>query len=280
VLGIPVRYLLKHPAAASELVTDPLDTWTRLTEAYLGERERRIPPFPYESQFDWEHRLHESIGVEWPCQVSDDFWAVWTHVLRELEGHGIKPGPESFRDWNDGDAGFVRAIWCLIRHLNLGVVVETGVAHGVTSRLILEALARNSGGHLWSIDVPPLESTWKSQVGIAVADGLRTDWTYIKGTSRLRLPALISKLGQIDLFVHDSLHTERNVRFELEHAWRALRPGSALVVDDIDANWGFRSFTQGFSGHQPLVCEAEPVRPDYRRANNKGLFGIIVKAPA
>jgi hypothetical protein len=50
-----------------------------------------------------------------------------------------------------------------------------------------------------------------------------------------------------------------------------------LVVDDVDANLGFRSFTQTFSGHKSLICEAEPVRPDLRRVNEKGQFGIILK---
>jgi len=58
-----------------------------------------------------------------------------------------------------------------------------------------------------------------------------------------------------------------------------LRPGGALVVDDVDANWGFRSFTQSFSGHQSMICEAEPLHPDLRRFNKKGLFGIILKEP-
>jgi Methyltransferase domain len=88
---------------------------------------------------------------------------------------------------------------------------------------------------------------------------------------------LLSRLGQIDLFIHDSLHSERNVRFELDRAWAALRPNGALVVDDVDANWGFRSFTQTFPGHQSMICEAEPLRPDLRRFNKKGLFGIILK---
>jgi hypothetical protein len=243
----------------------------------LGKREWRIPPFPYEPETNWERQLHALVGADWPCQVAHEFWDLWTHVMGELETLGIRPGPESFRDWNDGDAGLVRSIWCMIRHLHLKYIVETGVAHGVTSRFILEALARNGDGHLWSIDVPPLESAWRKKVGIAVASPLQTRWTYIKGTSRLRLPELLSKLGEVDLFVHDSLHTERNVRFELDQAWGTLRPGSALVVDDIDANWGFRSFTQAYSGHCSFICEAEPIRPDLRRSNNKGMFGIIVK---
>ena len=50
-----------------------------------------------------------------------------------------------------------------------------------------------------------------------------------------------------------------------------------MVVDDIDVNRGFSSFTQSFSGFHALVCEAEPVRPDLRRNNKKGMFGIILK---
>jgi hypothetical protein len=88
---------------------------------------------------------------------------------------------------------------------------------------------------------------------------------------------LLSRLGRIDLFVHDSRHSEHNVRFELDRAWPALRRGGALVVDDIDSNWGFRSFSETFSGHRSLVCQAEPLHPDLRRFDGKGLFGIIYK---
>jgi hypothetical protein len=90
---------------------------------------------------------------------------------------------------------------------------------------------------------------------------------------------LLSQLGQIDLFIHDSLHSERNVRFELDLAWAALRPGGAIVVDDIDANWGFRDFTETLSAGYSMTCEAEPLYPDLRRFNKKGLFGIILKKP-
>jgi hypothetical protein len=197
--------------------------------------------------------------------------------MRELEVSGIRAGPQSFQSWNDGDAGLVRAIWCLTRHLRPNKVVETGVAHGVTSRFILEALARNGLGHLYSIDLPPLERVWRQQVGIAVGGRFPDRWSYIQGSSRRHLPGLFSELGQIEFFVHDSLHSERNVRFELDRAWAALGAGGVMVVDDIDANWGFRSFTKTFSGHASMICEAEPLQPDLRRFNQKGLFGILMK---
>jgi hypothetical protein len=277
-LGIPLRYLLSHPVSAvADLAADPLEIWTTVHDAYVAEREQRGPQCQYEADDNWEQRLHEALGVPWPCNATFEFWDLWPKIIGELDARGIRAGPESFQWWNDGDAGLVRAIWCLTRHLKPKTIVETGVAHGVTTRCILEALNLNRDGHLWSIDLPPLERAWRKEVGVAVGDRYSDRWSYIKGSSRRRLPELLSRLGQIDLFIHDSLHSERNVRFELDRAWSALRPNGALVVDDIDANWGFRSFTQTCSGHQSLICEAEPLRPDLRRFNKKGLFGIILK---
>jgi hypothetical protein len=279
-LGVALRYLARHPLRGlAALAASPAEAWTKVHDVYAEGRERRRPDHRYESDDDWEHRLHQLLGVEWPCKLSSEFWDLWHGVIRELEAKGLRPGPESFQGWNDGDAGLVRTIWCLARHLRPNKVVETGVAHGMTSRFILEALARSGEGKLWSIDLPPLTSTLQKQVGMAVGGRYADRWSYIKGSSRLRLPGLLSRLGQIDLFIHDSLHSERNVRFEVDRAWTALRPGGALVVDDIDANGGFRSFTQTFTGHQSMICEAEPLQPDPRRFNKKGLFGIILKEP-
>lgn len=279
-LGIPLRYLIKHPiSGVTDIAADPLQIISTAQDVYLADRERRGPQCHYETDDNWEQRLHAHLGVPLPCQASSEFWKLWRGVIGELEAAGIRPGPESFQRWNDGDAGFVRAIWCLVRHLKPKNVVETGVAHGVTSRCILEALEKNGSGRLSSIDLPPLERPWRKQVGVAVRGRCAERWSYIKGSSRRHLPELLSRLGQIDLFIHDSLHSERNVRFELDRAWAVLRPNGALVVDDVDANWGFRSFTQTFSGHLSMVCEAEPLHPDLRRFNKKGLFGIILKQP-
>jgi len=278
-LGIPVRYLLRHPLTVGELLAEPRQTLSTIKDAYLAHREFSRPKCPYQWSVAWDQSLHAQIGVRWPCPATGDFQTLWARVVGELETLGIRPGPESFASWNDGDAGFVRALWCLTRHLQPSVVVETGVAHGFSSRFILEALEQNGSGHLWSIDLPPVEHALRQQVGIAVGSHQRSRWSYVRGSSRRRLPDLIRRLPQIDLFIHDSLHSERNVRFELDSSWAVLGPGGAIVVDDVDANWGFHSFTNAFSGQWSVVCEAEPLRPDKRRFNQKGLFGIILKEP-
>lgn len=278
-LGIPIRYLLRHPRSVTDLAADPLQVLTNICDIYVWQREQRGPQCKYQSDESWERSLHYRIGVPWPCPLTSEFWDIWSEVTKELAAKGIKAGPESFASWNDGDAGLVRAIWCLIRHLKPGKVVETGVAHGVTSRFILQAMEKNGGGNLWSIDLPPIEENLQKQIGAAVGNRYADQWSYIKGSSRRRLPGLLAQLGQIDLFIHDSLHSKRNVSFELDRAWPALKPGGAVVVDDVDANWAFQSFTQSFSGHQSMICEAEPLHPDLRRFNQKGLFGIILKEP-
>jgi len=258
--------------------TNPGEAWEKMQDHFAERRDRCRPPCPYQVQLDWELRLHQMLGVRWPCETTSEFWALWPRVLAPFGAKGVQIGRGAFGGWGDGEAGLLRAVWHLVRHLRPDRVVETGVARGFTTRIILEALERNGAGHLWSIDLPPaLKPELHGQVGAAVLDCLRHRWSYIEGSSAHRLSGLLSRLGQIDLFIHDSRHTERNVRFELERAWAALRLGGAVVVDDIDLNWGFSSFREVCPDHPFLICYAEPLQPDLPRFGAKGLFGIIRK---
>lgn len=279
-LGDILRYVVHHPGRAAAALAHPLATLETVHDRLVQRREYRTPVFAHAPDPGWERRLHEELDAPWPCPDRFDFESLWPEVLRNVEAAGVRVGPESFNGYNDGDAAFVRAVWCLVRHLKPEHVVETGVAHGFTSRFILEALARNGCGHLSSIDRPPLDPKMRAQIGIAVSESLKARWTLIAGSSQRKLPGLLRALGNIDLFVHDSLHTARNVRFEADRAWGRLNKGGALVIDDIDSNCGFDSFAETHRAYVSLVCEAEPVRPDTRRFNQKGLFGILLKDAA
>jgi Methyltransferase domain len=273
-----LQHVVSLPARlVTAIAADPADLWIRALEKFSERRERGRTPCEYVADPNWEPRLHGLLGVSRPCVACAEFQELWPKVIESLTASGLRIGPQSFGPWNDGDTGLVRAMWCLTRNLRPAKVVETGVAHGLTSRFTLEAIERNGSGHLWSIDLPPTNRELQRQVGAVVESRLRDRWTYIRGSSRRHLPGLLRELAQIDLFLHDSMHSERNVRFELDRAWVALRSGGAAVVDDIDANWGFHSFMQNFPGHSYLICEAEPLQPDLRRFNGKGLFGIALK---
>jgi hypothetical protein len=276
--GLPLRYIMRHPARGfGAVLSEPLGTWERIYEDHCYAAEQRLPRHQYQADSDWEARLHAELVIGFPCGARSEPTSLWPAITATLAARGIEVGPLSFFHWNDGDPAFIRAIWCLIRHLKPEIIVETGIAHGVSSRFILEALKLNGTGKLWSIDLPPIEHHWREQVGIAVSEEFYDRWQLIKGSSRRNLTPLTRELGTLDLFIHDSLHSGRNVSFELEEAWRVLRPGGAIVVDDVDANSAFHEFVARNPGHFSVVCEAEPVRPDMRRLNEKGLFGIILR---
>ncbi len=223
--------------------------------------------FHYEADPEWERRLHERLEQPWPCAQAHEFDTLWAEVSKSLEQQGLAMGRGAYGGWDDGDRGLARVVWCLTRHLHAATVVETGVARGITSRVILEALARDGDGRLCSIDLPALDTAIHAEIGAAVPSSLRTRWTYVNGTSRRRLPPLLAELGEIDLFVHDSSHTTRNLRFELEHAWSALGKG-AIVADDIERNQAFGQFMR-----------ARPEAPTFvAAADDSGAqFGIVLK---
>jgi hypothetical protein len=272
---------LSHPRqTAALLARDPSEAFHKVVDRLAQRAEPAVPVDLYRADPNWEQRVHGLLGAPFPCGGADGFHALWPCVLDGLRQRGIEPGPLSFYGWNDADPEFARAIWCAVRHCRASGkglrVLETGVAHGVSTRIILEALPQGETHHLWSIDVPPHDPAMRPRVGIAVEERLRSRWTYVEGSSRRRLPALLRELGTIDLFVHDSIHTRRNVTFELEQAWPALRPGGCALVDDIDSNWGFHAFAQ-LPGRAAVICQSEPIRADPRRADRRGLFGFIRK---
>lgn len=137
---------------------DPIEAWIRLESDVAERTEDQKPRYqqsPYVVTDDWERRLHEILGVSWPCQASAEFWPLWAEVLRPFNAKQVRIGRGAFDGWGDGEPGLTRAAWCLVRHLQPAHVVETGVARGFTTQMILEAFKQNGAGHLYSIDLPP-----------------------------------------------------------------------------------------------------------------------------
>jgi hypothetical protein len=225
------------------------------------------PRHDYEPDPEWERHLHERLSQARPCDETHEFETLWSQVTMSLEQQGLPMGRGTYGGWDDGDQGLARAVWCLMRHLPAASVVETGVARGITSRVILEALERNGDGRLCSIDLPALDTAYHSEIAAAVPIDLRSRWTYINGTSRRRLPPLLAELGEIDLFVHDSSHTTRNLHFELEQAWSVLRKG-AVIADDIERNDAFGDFMRSRPDVPCFVAAAD---------DSGALFGIALK---
>ncbi len=141
---------------------------------------------------------------------------------------------------HDADAGLADFCYVICRALRPRVVVETGVGSGVTTSFILQALAANGEGHLWSIDLPPIGA--EHFAGSFVPQPLRSRWTMLRGRSRDLLPQLLADLPAPDVFLHDSLHTTRNMTFEFQAAWAKMAAGGVLLSDDIHMSKSFAHF--------------------------------------
>jgi predicted O-methyltransferase YrrM len=110
---------------------------------------------------------------------------------------------------------------------------------------------------------------------VAVPNGLRAAWTVHRGASTRVLPGLLEGLGTVDLFVHDSLHTARNMRREFGLVWPRLRPGGVLVADDVERNGAFGELR----AEDPalwMVVEDRERRPLHGRATPV-TFGVAVR---
>jgi predicted O-methyltransferase YrrM len=159
-----------------------------------------------------------------------------------------------------GDASLGELVYGLVRATRPEVVVETGVATGVTSAYLLAGLADNGRGTLHSVDLPPTALIAGGHVGAAVPAELRQHWRYHWGASRRLLPRLLTSLGgTVGLFVHDSDHRYAPMRWEMEQAWAGLAPGGWLVADDADYNDAFRDVAgaPGAAGALSLVVRQE-----------------------
>ena len=130
-------------------------------------------------------------------------------------------------------------IYALCRSVKPDKVVETGVASGVSSSYILCALEENGHGKLYSIDVP-----WDKQSGWIVPDYLRHRWLLDKGRSSEKLPSLLERLRAIDIFLHDSDHSYRNMLWEYQTAWKYLSDEGLLLSHNVDENNAFPDFCE------------------------------------
>ncbi len=174
------------------------------------------------------------------------------------------------------DSLLARCCYLACRLLEPAVVVETGVAYGVSSAFILKALEANRRGVLHSVDLPPLRQRYNEFWGIAVDETLRPRWSIHRGSSERVLSGLLEEVGVVDLFLHDSLHTYRNMRREFELVWPRLRTGGVILADDVERNRAFGELRRKTPALW-LVVRDRQEHPLHAGAVPRTVFGIAVK---
>lgn len=148
--------------------------------------------------------------------------------------------------------------YILIRMLKPEIVIETGVLHGESTAFILKAMHDEGRGKCYSIDLPAVGYNCDEVVlnkglhtlpdgldpGWAIPEYLRSRWEIIHGKSSEKLEPLLNRLGKIDIFFHDSLHTYENMLWEYNTVWPCLKESGILLSHDIFCNKAFKAFCQ------------------------------------
>jgi predicted O-methyltransferase YrrM len=198
-------------------------------------------------------------------------------MLAELEGSGfLKELEDKLAPYSHIKTGSMMSplrapvMYMFIRMFRPTVVVETGVASGVSTSVILKAMSINGTGRLYSIDLPAGPETDPfvrlppgKQPGWLVPEELKGRWEFHEGRSSDVLPVLLPKLQAIDVFIHDSLHTYENMRYEYHAVYPFVRSGGVIASDDITWN---RAWSE-------MVEEIKPVKTTEFYA-----FGMMMKS--
>jgi predicted O-methyltransferase YrrM len=235
-------------------------------ETRWNEPTARNVPYAIVSQAEALRQLTGTLGAKLSATLSEP-------ELEQLEADlerreiGLSEAAPFSRAHNGGSA-LASFCYAITRILKPEIVLETGVCYGVTSAHFLQALSVNGRGQLHSIDLPPLGKNGDTYVGKLVPRELRQSWAVHRGTTRRLLPRLLVSLRQIDLFLHDSLHTYQNMRMEFATVWPKLRPGGVVISDDVDGNAAFRELAKRDDVALSVVM---------REAGKESLFGIAVK---
>ena len=197
----------------------------------LGDR-RASPDIPWLTRLTGASRR----DIEETLAEVDDLVPV-EQEIREAQQAAGRPGYAQIR------APF--ELYALVRLGRPDHVVETGVSSGVSSAHFLLALAKNRHGRLHSIDLPTFQRGGKlgpkeSPVSIppgrssgwAIPERVRPGWDLRIGPSQVELPKLAAELPSIGLFLHDDLHTPRQLAFELSTVRPKLIDGAVVLADN------------------------------------------------
>lgn len=179
----------------------------------------------------------------------------WKTALRELEAGDLvpmNPVPNTARTvGNSASYTLGKWLYCAVRALRPESIVETGVSHGASSWIILNALHKNGHGRLYSIDLPNHDTNFNYnfsngllQTGWVVPETLRSRWQLLLGSSRELLPPLLAKLDEIDMFFHDSDHSYENMKFEFAQVLPFLKKYGLIISDDVQKNFAFSEFAK------------------------------------
>jgi predicted O-methyltransferase YrrM len=202
-----------------------------------------VKAFKYHYRRISQEKFVKYFADKWRCSAQDidrayaglgRNSALWEEVKRKLSIYPNDYGLQMTKE--------LSSLYLLVRLAQPKHLVETGVSAGVSSTYLLAALEDNNNGKLHSIDLPPENLPEGRTVGWIVPEKFRNRWDLYVGDSKDLLESVLDKIGKIDCFIHDSLHTYEHMIWEYRMAWDYIRPGGLFLSHDVGANEAFVDF--------------------------------------
>lgn len=128
----------------------------------------------------------------------------------------------------DCEAGLASFLYAYILRVRPKIIVETGVANGITTNVMMSALEQ-TGGVLHSFDID------MRCENVYTGNG-KWFFHHLSKPFPRSLKQHATGINDIELWIHDSNHGYSWQRFEYELAFGKLSKGGILVSDDIDAS--------------------------------------------
>ena len=239
-----LRYL-RRPYIISRAILRPVEEWeSKRHQLRLSEYDR------------YSVSLQEGIENLTGIERSDV-----VRLTKELDGSDFLQHVDlcikqtgGIDDSLDIESGLL--LYVLARALKPEVVVETGVASGISSSFILKALDKNGRGRLYSIDLHYREGVavpFGKELGWIIPEELRYRWSLNLGESIKVLPKLLDELGSVNIFLHDSRHTYKTMMSEYIIVWSFLKDG-VLLSDDVACNDAFLDFADSVK-QKPIIVK-------------------------
>ncbi len=153
----------------------------------------------------------------------------YTDYLKLFSLRTKKPRRGFFGEIYDLGKGLGFVLFCLIEKEKPQRIIETGVAAGASSNLILDRLNANGAGNLVSIDIT-------SQVGELVEERLKNRWTLSVLPKIFKKKAFLRILKSnqdTTIFLHDSDHSIKWQIFEISSVLKLIPNVRHILVDDV-----------------------------------------------
>ena len=180
-----------------------------------------------------------------------EYGEIKSEVLKRYEDRSL-PFP---RLWAV-EEGSAFLLYAIVRMTCPSTVLETGVANGHSTLLILNALGRNADSPaLHSVDVSP-------KVGQLINPAERTHWhLHLLSLDALKkgFNDVVAALPSIDLMLQDSDHSYRWAELELKTALPTMAPTGILICDDANLTFAVIDFCRAHNLRPILLVDTRKV---------------------